>query len=148
VKVYKSKFGKLPSSSHADVMRAARYEYHKVQKRTPRREAYVRSGYFSKDKVFINQFWEHLKQKSSGDQVRRARLFVCAIDLIRHSTVAPDTIYNYSDMNVGLHRFYGQTKDGLSFCVQIRENKRTGRKDFMSVFPSKSRKLKRPSALM
>lgn len=121
-------------------MRAARYEYHKIQKRAPRREAYVRSAYFRKDKIFINQFWEHLKQKRLGDQVRRARIFVCAIDLIRHSTQAPDTIFDYTDLNRIKHRFYGQTKDGEYFSVQIRENKRTGRKDFMSAFPGKSRK--------
>ncbi len=40
-------------------------------------------------------------------------------------------------MNVSLHRFYGQTKSGELFCVQIKQDKRTGRKDFMSVFPSK-----------
>lgn len=121
-------------------MRIARYEYRKIQKRTHRRQAYVRSRYFRKDKVFINQFWEHLKQKRLGDQVRRAKLFICAVDLIRHSTYGPDTIYKYEDMDIALHRFYGQTKDGFRFCVQIRESKRTGRKDFMSVFPTDKRK--------
>lgn len=135
MKVYKSRYGQIPSSSHAPVMKAARLEYHKIQKRTPRRQAYVKSQYFKKDKIFINQYWEYLKQKRIGDQVRRTRLYVCAIDLIRHTTCAPDTIYNYENMNVEMHRFYGQTKDGLDFCVQIRGNKRTGRKDFMSVFP-------------
>jgi len=139
-KIYKSKYGKLPGTSHADVIRAARYEYHKIQKRTPRRQPYVRAQYFKKDKVFINQFWEHLKQKHPGEQLRRTKLFNCAIDLIRHTTVNPDTIYSYKHMNVSLHRFYGQTKEGYYFCVQIRENKRTNRKDFMSVFPSKKSK--------
>lgn len=116
-------------------MRAARHEYHKIQKRTPRRKAYLKSSYFKKDKVFINQFWVHLEQKRSGDQVRRARLFLCAIDLIRKTTEAPSTITSLKTKNSELHRFYGKTKEGTSFCVQIRENKRTGRKDFMSVFP-------------
>lgn len=135
MKVYKSKYLQISTTSHAYVMRAARYEYHKIQKRTPRRQAYVRSQYFKKDKVFINQFWEHLKQKRLGDQVRRAKLFICAVDLIRYSTYSPDTIYKHEDRDTALHRFYGQTKDGICFSVQIRENKRSGRKDFMSVFP-------------
>ncbi|HUD07273.1 MAG TPA: hypothetical protein VMR34_05280 [Candidatus Saccharimonadales bacterium] len=140
MKTYRSKYGQLPGTSHANVIRAARYEYHKIQKRTPRRQAYVRSKYFKNDKIFVNQFWEHLKQKHAGDQLRRAKLFVCAIDLIRHNTLDPDTIYTYTNMNVSLHRFYGQTKDGFMFCVQIRENKQSGRKDFMSAFPmSKSK---------
>ncbi len=133
--VYKTKHGQTPSTSHAAVIRVARYESHKIQKLTPRRQPYVKSKYFKKDKIFVNMFWEHLKQKRLGDQVRRARLYTCAIDLIRHSTSDPDTIYSYSDMSTALHRFYGQTNSGLYYCVQIKENKRTGRKDFMSVFP-------------
>jgi hypothetical protein len=136
MKVYKSKYDQIPGSSHWEIIKAARYEYHKIQKRTPRRQAYIKSQYFRKDKVFINQFWEHLKQKHPGDQLRRAKLFICAIDLIRHSPHLGDTIYGNDNRNIGLHRFYGKTKDGLQFCVQIRENKRTGRKDFMSVFPA------------
>ena len=135
--LYQSKYGLIPGTSHAAVIRLAREEYHKIQKRTPRREAHVRSQYFRKDKVFINQFWEHLKQKHPGDQVRRVKLFTCGIDLIRNSTHSPDTIFSAENKNIMLHRFYGQTKGGQPFCVQIRENKRTNRKDFMSVFPVK-----------
>lgn len=135
MKIYKSKYNQISSGSHAEVFRIARYEYHKIQKRTPRRQPYVKSKYFRNDKVFINQYWDHLKQKRVGDQMRRTRLFICAIDLIRQSVTAPDTIYRKDDQHVELHRFYGKTKDGLEFCVQIRENKRSKRKDFMSVYP-------------
>jgi hypothetical protein len=135
--LYRSKFDKIPDTSHASVLRLARYEYHQIQKRTPRRQAYVRSQYFRRDKVFINQFWDHVMQKRPGDQLRRLRLYPCAIDLIRNTTASPDTIFGRDDMNVSLHRFYGQTKSGELFCVQIKQDKRTGRKDFMSVFPSK-----------
>jgi len=37
------------------------------------------------------------------------------------------------------HRFYGAMKGGIYFCVQVKEDKRTGRKDFMSVFDRKPR---------
>jgi len=139
-KVYKSKYARIPGTSHAELIKAARYEYHKIQKRTPRRQAYVRSKYFSNGKVFINQFWTHLAQKHPGDQVRRVKFFVCAIDTIRHSLATPDTILAKDDRDMLLHRFYGVSKDGFSFCVQIRENKRTARKDFMSVFPALKKK--------
>lgn len=43
-------------------------------------------------------------------------------------------------MNTMLHRFYGKTKDGQTFCVQVKEDKRSNRKDFMSVFDIKSKK--------
>lgn len=33
-----------------------------------------------------------------------------------------------------LYRFYGVTKDDTYFCVQVEEDIRTKRKDFMSVF--------------
>jgi hypothetical protein len=59
--------------------------------------------------------------------------------LIRNSTLPPVTIYKSEDLHTALHRFYGETKDGLLFCVQIRENKATGRKDFMSAFPVDTR---------
>lgn len=137
MKVFKSKYGKLSGSSLDELIKLARKEYHSIQKRTPRRIPYVRSRYFTKDKIFINNFWEHLNQKSPKERVRRLKLYPCAIDLIRNSSGAPDTIYTYENMNIGFHRFYGQTKNGEYFCVQMKENKRTGRKDFMSVFPSK-----------
>ncbi len=136
MRVYKSKYNPISGTSHAEVIRIARYEYHRIQKLTPRRQANVKSHYFRKDKVFINQFWEHLKQKHPGDQLRRAKLFPCAIDLIRNTTTNPETIYSRTDAGIELHRFYGQANNGVYFVVQIRENKRNKRKDFMSVFPA------------
>lgn len=38
-----------------------------------------------------------------------------------------------------LHQLYGVTKGDSYFCVQVKEDKRTGRKDFMSVFDGKPR---------
>ncbi len=140
MRLYKSKYNELPGTALDEIMKQARYEYHQVQKRTPRRVPYVRSKYFTKDKIFINNFWDHLNQKSPKERVARLKFYACAIDLLRNSTYAPDTIYSNVDMNVGLHRFYGQTKDGNYFCVQIKENKRNGRKDFISMFPIKNLK--------
>jgi len=40
---------------------------------------------------------------------------------------------------MALHRFYGVSKDGLDFCVQVRHAQESGRKDFMSVFPRKKK---------
>jgi len=138
--MYKSKYSQLPGTSHAKLMKAARHEYHKVQKRTPRRQAHVRSRYFNKDKIFLNQFWGHINQKHPGDQTRRLKLFACALDLIRNSTETPETIFSVNDLNTLLHRFSGESADGTAFSVQIKENKRNGRKDFMSVFPIKNSK--------
>jgi hypothetical protein len=132
---YQSKYSPIAGTSHGEVMRAARAEFHKAQKRTPRRETYVRCRYFSKDKIFINTFWDHLKQKSPGDQLRRLKYYICGLDLVRNTANSPESIFSKSEGDYVLHRFYGLAKSGQPFCVQIKENKRTGRKDFMSVFP-------------
>jgi hypothetical protein len=134
---YRSKYSELKGTDSDELTGIARYEYHMIQKRTPERVAYVRSRYFNRDKIFINNFWEHLNQKSPKERVRRLRLYACAIDLIRNSNYAPDTIYTHTDVDIGLHRFYGQTKNGTYFCVQIKQNKRNNRKDFISAFPIK-----------
>ena len=131
--IYHSKYNQVASTSHARVVTLARVEYHAIQKLTPRREVYVRSKYFKGEKVFINQFWEHLKQKRRSDAVRRLRLFSPGLDLIRNSSFMPATVNKGS--STYLHRFSGITRNGLEYSVQIRENTRTNRKDFMSVFP-------------
>jgi hypothetical protein len=61
-------------------MAAARREYHLVQKRTPRRVPYIRSKYFKKDKVFLNTFWDHLKQKHPSEQAKRLKFYLAALD--------------------------------------------------------------------
>ena len=130
----------MPGSALNEVMRLARYEYHLIQKKTPRRVPYVRSKYFVKDKIFINNFWEHLNQKSPKERIRRLKLYACAIDPLRNNVYAPETIFSNVETDINLHRFYGQTKDGQLFCVQVKENKRNNRKDFISVFPAKKSK--------
>lgn len=137
MQIYESKNGQMPGSSLDELMRLARHEYHMIQKRTPRRVPCVRSKYFTKDKIFINAFWDHTNKKSARERVRRLKLYRCAIDLLRNNVLAPETIYTNTDKDSGLHQFYGITKDGIKFCVRVKENKRTGRKDFTSVYPIK-----------
>lgn len=139
MKTYRSKYRKLSGSSLEELVKLTRREYHTIQKRTPRRVPYVRSKYFTKDKIFISNFWDHLNQKSPKERVRRLKFYSCAIDLLRNSSFAPDTIFKSDDLNSALHRFYGQTQNGEYFCVQVKENKRTNRKDFISVFPSRKK---------
>lgn len=78
-------------------------------------------------------------QKHPKERRKRLKFYKVALDLLRHSQIAPDTIFRTDDLNIMLHRFYGATKDGVYFCVQVKEDKRTGRKDFMSVFDGKPR---------
>jgi len=137
MKPYQSKYAKSSGTSLAELKKLAWREYHLIQKRTPHRQAYVRSRYFKKDKIFITEFWNHLNQKNRADQLRRLKFFAAGIDLVRNSTFDPLTTQNPNKSGESLHRFSGKTKDGEIFFVQLKELKKTGRKDFMSAFPKK-----------
>ena len=133
-KIYRSKYPKLKGTDYDEIIKNARQEYRKIQQLT-KRQPYVRSRYFNRDKVFINIFWPHLFQKHRPDQARRARFFLCAIDLLRNTTNDPDTIFSKGSPGELLYRFIGESSEGELFYVQVRQNKKTSRKDFMSVFP-------------
>lgn len=134
---YKSKAVLLSGSSYDEVSAIARREHKKIEKLT-KRQPYVRSTYFSGQKIFISPFWPHLMQKHRNDRTRRLKFYNAAIDLLRNSRCEPETIFDKENLSTLLHRFYGVTKDGYAYCVQVKENKRTGRKDFMSVFDKKA----------
>lgn len=136
--IYHSKYDLLPGSSYDEVVKYARKEFGTIRKLT-KRQPYIRSKYFRGDKIFVTIFWDHLMQKFRKDRMKRLRFYKAAIDLLRNSTMAPDTIFSKSDKDTMLHRFYGKTHEGVEFCVQVKEDKRTNRKDFMSVFDKKSR---------
>ena len=136
---YQSKFRQLPGTDYAEATKNARKEYVKVQKLT-KRQPYVRSKYFSKDKVFITIFWNHLVQKRKGEQIVRAKLLLAAFDLLRNTSNEPESLFERGD---ALHRFYGKTADGIEFAVQVKHDLKTGRKDFMSVFPLKKSQTKK-----
>ena len=136
---YRSKHGLLPGSSYDEVVTIARKEYNIIRKMT-KRQPYVRSKYFRGDKIFVTIFWDHLMQKHRKDRMKRLKFYNAAVDTLRNSTIDPDTVFSKDDRHILLHRFYGETKDGHSYCVQVREDKRSGRKDFMSVFDRKIRK--------
>lgn len=129
--VYQSKYSQISGTNYTEVTKNARKEYVTVQKLT-KRQPYVRSKFFSKDKVFINIFWNHLAQKRRGEQVARAKLLLCAFDLLRNTSYEPESVFNNGN---ALHRFYGKSADGIEFAVQVKHDLKTGRKDFMSVFP-------------
>ena len=136
--VYTSKYARLPGSSYDEVLKRARAEYHVVAQ-SSKRQPYVRSKYFNSSKIFLDVFWTHLMQKHPKERRKRLKFYKAALDLLRHSQIAPDTIFRTDDLNIMLHRFYGVTKDGVYFCVQVKEDKRTSRKDFMSVFDRRPR---------
>lgn len=138
-RVYTSKYSLLPGSAYDEVISRAHREHNFIKRRT-KRQPYVKSKYFSGDKVFLNIFWNHLVQKRRGEQTVRAKLYLCAIDLLRNTTFDPESIFGYDRPNEILHRFKGRSREGQLFVVQVRQNKKTGRKDFMSVFPTRTKR--------
>jgi hypothetical protein len=132
-KIYITKSVKITGSEYMDVERKARHSYQIIAKRT-KRIPYVRSAYWHKDKIFLNLFWTHLNQKYRAERKRRLKYFDCGIELLRHSTIEPETRENPNGANELVHRFTGQTSDGKIFWVQVKENKRTGAKYLMSIF--------------
>ena len=133
---YQTKIKKLPETNYSEVRKHALFILKQIKKRT-KRKPYIRSAYFNKQKVFFDYFWIHLAQKNLREKIRRIKYFPCAIDLIKNSKVVPISIENADSRNEILHRFAGKTKDKKIFFVQIKENKKSDKKYFMSCFPQK-----------
>lgn len=131
--LYKTKIKKFGGTSYKEVVKKSRALFHVIEKRS-KRNPYLKSFYFKKEKIFLNLFWIHLNQKSPRDRIRRLKFFGCAIDLIENSKNKPTIKPNPNNKNELLYRFGGVTKEGELFYVQIKENLKTKRKDFMSVF--------------
>lgn len=124
----------LSGSNYKEIAKQARLVYRDIAKQTKRR-AYVRSAYYKKEKIFFEYYWQHLSQKALVYRTTRLRYLACAIELIRYSRIEPTVKINPNRHHELLYRFTGQTRDGKRFYVQIKENRKTKQKYFMSVFP-------------
>ena len=135
MKFYQTKVKKLSGSDYHEVHRQAFGLYKEIKRKTKRRP-YVRSAYFKKDKIFLETLWHHLYEKKNfRDKIRRMKYFPAALELIKNSRIDPASFENPNKSNEILHRFKGKTKDGISFFVQIREERQSSKKWLMSVFP-------------
>lgn len=134
ISIYQTKKNRISGTSFKEVFQNAEIIYKEIKSKT-KRTPYMRSKYFNKEKVFLALFWQHLFQKQEKDRVRRLRFYDCALDLIKNSSCNPESRENFQKKNELLHRFYGVTKNKEKFVVQIKENKRTKRKDFISIYP-------------
>ena len=131
---YKTKKQKITGTSFQEINKTAKAIFNQVRART-KRTPYLRSKYFRKEKVFLTLFWTHLYNKREKDRIRRLKFFECALGLIRNSQCSPKTRENFKNKDELLHRFHGVLKNGEQFVVQIKENKRTKRKDLISIYP-------------
>lgn len=131
---YQTKAKKLPGTNYGEVRKNALLVFQEIKKKTKRRP-YIRSVYFNKQKVFFDYFWDHIFQKRPKERMKRLKYLEAAIELIRYSRNSPTSKQNPNKPNEILHRFAGLTKDKELFYVQIKEDKRTGKKYLMSCFP-------------
>jgi len=135
MQIYQVKSDKLHGTNFSEVCKKA-FSLYQIIKKKSKRRPYVRSAYFNKEKIFLELFWQHLHEKlNHRDKVRRVKYFPCAIELIQHSKFNPESKENVDRKSEILHRFAGKTKSGEMFFVQIKANKKSGQKWFMSVFP-------------
>ncbi len=119
----------------ADLLPQARSIFRTLERRTKRRP-YVRSAYFKHEKIFFDHFWEHLQQKLPSERARRLRLLPCALELLRHTRNHPLSFEKENDPGTLLHRFAGHTPDKHLFYVQIKQDKRSGARQLLSIFPA------------
>jgi len=131
---YQSKFKKLPGTNYKEIYPVALAIFKQIKSKTKRRP-YIRSAYFRKEKVFLDYFWQHLREKSLRDRTRRLKYYQCALDLIKNSRLEPISKQNPNKPREILHRFAGLTNNKELFFVQISKDKKKGHKYFMSVFP-------------
>lgn len=136
MRIYQAKSGKLTGTDFHEVYKKAFYQYEQIRKTTKRR-AYLRSAYFKKEKIFLALFWQHLWDKNKWqDRMRRLQYYSAALELIQNSRCEPSSKENPNKHCEILHRFAGSTKEKELFFVQIKEDKQTGQKYFISVFPA------------
>ncbi len=133
---YQTNKEKLHGTRYAELINQALFIFNQIKKRT-KRKPYVRSAYFRKQKVFLDYFWPHLFQKNPKERIRRLAYFSAALEVIKKSRNHPASQENPHKSGENLHRFAGLTKGGELFYAQIKEDKRSGKKYFISCFPAK-----------
>lgn len=132
---YQTKTGKIAGTDFHEVRKKAFGIYLQIKKRS-KRKPYVRSAYFNRDKIFLDIFWSHLfEKKHFADLMRRMKFYPCAIELIQQSKLEPTSKENPNKPSEILHRFGGMVTGREMFFVQIKEDKKSGKKWFISVFP-------------
>jgi hypothetical protein len=136
MEIFNSKFCKLSGSNYREIKKKADILLTEIRRKTKRRP-YLRSDYFYKEKIFFEYFEEHLRQKNFSDRIRRLKFIQASLELLKYSRNAPEISENRNRAGEKLYRFKGKTADGYLFVVQVKENKKTGQKYFMSCFPEK-----------
>lgn len=131
---YQTKANLIPGSNYKELKRKVDSLFSSLQRKT-KRQPYIRSAYFNKQKIFFNIFWTHLFDKSYSVREARLKLLTAGIELLTHSRNHPFTVDNQKNKSESLHRFYGQTNEKVKFVIQLKEIKSTGKLYLMSIYP-------------
>lgn len=123
----------LAGTSFEEVAKKAHDLLGAIEKKT-KRQPYIRSAYFKKEKVFLNYFWPHFMQKPKRERIDRLKLLPCAIEIIEHCQNRPLIKINPNNKQETFYRFVALTRDKELFYVQIKQNTKTKKKYFMSAF--------------
>ncbi|MBI5754090.1 hypothetical protein HZA40_03040 [Candidatus Peregrinibacteria bacterium] len=135
MEIYHTKIAKLKGTDYREILKKA-FRYYDEIRLSTKRKAYVRSAYFNKSKIFLELFWHHLFSKENrADRTRRMKFLPCSIELIRKSHVQPISKDNPNKNGELLHRFAGLSIEKELFFVQVKEDKKSGKKWFISCFP-------------
>ena len=139
MRVYQTKSGALTGTDFHEVWRKASFVYKMIKKKS-KRQPYLRSAYFRKDKIFLGLFWDHLFEKTWPDRLRRLRYFSAAVELIENSSIEPSLKEDPQHSEDTLYRFSGLTKEKELFHVQVKFDRSTLKKYLISIFPGKKEK--------
>jgi len=127
----------LPGSSYDDLRKNAVKIINNLKGKSGKKNPFVRSAYFKKDKVFFDLFWKHIFDKGRKIRTQRLKLLLMSIELIKNSHNQPEIKTNPNRKRENLYRFYGVNKTGYKFVVQIKEDIKLRKKFFISVYPYK-----------
>lgn len=131
---YQCKAKCLTGHRYTDIMPLARVLFRELKRKTKRRP-YVRSAYFEKDKIFFDFFWHHLNTMLPSERAKRLRFFPCALELLQKSRNNPITFIDVQRPDVIKHMFQGKTADGYCFAVVIQQERKTGKKQLLTLYP-------------
>ena len=121
----------IPGHNLKEVSRIARRIFNALHPKSKRRP-YVKSAYFG-EKIFLDNYWPHLKEKTPSDQIRRLKFFEVALELIQKSKMRPMFESRDEMKKEALYRFLGKA-DEKYFVVQIKEDLKRSQKFLMSAF--------------
>ena len=85
---YRTHQSKLPGTrAFKDIYKSSMAVYKSEVLRKTKRQPYLRSAYFNKQKIFFTFFWKHIFDYLYVVRIERLQYFEAAIELIKNSII-------------------------------------------------------------